>query len=279
MDSNTIELKQSFLQTNFHEIQFAAIFGGMILLFLIEGFVPRKQSGDNQASRWLSNIGLAIFNHFFIIFYSASVFGLLTYFKPDSPLISHFKLSDVFSFVIIVLVMEQLTYWIHRMFHKVDFLWRIHAVHHTDTEIDVTTSHRHHTLEPMINALIVTPIIFALGAPFIILAMYNFMHTAVSLFSHSNIVLPKKLDAILRWIIVTPDFHRMHHSSEKQFTNSNYSAIFPWWDHLFGTASKKTYEELPQMEIGLEVMRKAEDNRLDKLFTTPFIYKPVTNKD
>jgi len=119
--------------------------------------------------------------------------------------------------------------------------------------------------------------IYYLGAPFIILAMYNFMHTAVSLFSHSNIVLPKTLDNILRKIIVTPDFHRMHHSSEKQFTNSNYSAIFPWWDHLFGTASKKTYEELPHMEVGLEVMRKAEDNRLDKLFITPFIYKPENN--
>ncbi len=278
MDKTTISIELSFLETHFHEIQFAAIFGGMILLFLIEGFIPRRKTDDNQASRWLSNIGLAIFNHFFIIFYSVLVFGFLKYFTPDSPLISHFKLSDISSFFIVIVVMELLTYWIHRMFHKVEFLWRIHAVHHSDTEIDVTTSHRHHTLEPMINALIITPIIFVLGAPFIILAMYNFMHTAVSLFSHSNIVLPKKLDAIFRLFIVTPDFHRMHHSSEKQFTNSNYSAIFPWWDHLFGTASKKTYEELPQMEIGLEVMRNAEDNRLDKLFTTPFTYKPETTK-
>ena len=278
MDTTTIELKQSFLQMNYHEIQFAAIFGGMILLFLIEGFIPRRKTDDNQASRWLSNIGLALFNHFFIIFYSVLVFGLLAYFKPDSPLISHFKLGDISSFLIIILVMELLTYGIHRLFHKVEFLWRIHAVHHSDTEIDVTTSHRHHTLEPMINALIVTPIIFALGAPFIILAIYNFMHTAISLFSHSNIVLPKKLDAVLRLFIVTPDFHRMHHSSEKRFTNSNYSAIFPWWDHIFGTASKKPYEELAKMEVGLEVMRESEDNRLDKLFTTPFIYKSITNK-
>jgi len=273
MENTTIELKQTFLQANFNEIQFAAIFGGMILLFLIEGFIPRRKSDNNQASRWLSNIGLALFNHFFIIFYSVVVFGLLSYFKPDSPLIEHFKLSDISSFVIVILVMELATYWIHRLFHKVEFLWRIHAVHHTDTEIDVTTSQRHHPFEPMINALIITPIIFALGAPFIILALYNFIHTAISLFSHSNIVLPKKLDAVLRLFIATPDYHRMHHSSEKQFTNSNYCAMLPVFDYIFGTASSKPYEDLPNMEIGLDILRDAKDNRLDKLFTTPFIYK------
>jgi sterol desaturase/sphingolipid hydroxylase (fatty acid hydroxylase superfamily) len=273
VDSTTITLQQSFLETNFHEIQFAAIFGGMILLFLIEGFIPRRQTDKNQTSRWLSNIGLALFNHFFIIFYSVLVFGLLVQFKPESPLIEHFKMSDISSLLIVILIMELMTYWIHRLFHKVEFLWRIHAVHHSDTEIDVTTSHRHHPFEPMINALIITPIIFALGAPFIVLAIYTFMHTAISLFSHSNIVLPQKLDSILRLFIVTPDFHRMHHSSDKQYTNSNYGAMQPWLDHLFRTASKKPYENLPDMEVGLEVLRKNKDNRLDKLFTTPFIYK------
>lgn len=273
MDSTTITLQQSFLETNFHEIQFAAIFGGMILLFLIEGFIPRRQTDKNQTSRWLSNIGLALFNHFFIIFYSVLVFGLLARFKPESPLIEHFKMSDISSLLIVILIMELMTYWIHRLFHKVEFLWRIHAVHHSDTEIDVTTSHRHHPFEPMINALIITPIIFALGAPFIVLAIYTFMHTAISLFSHSNIVLPKRLDAVLRLFIVTPDFHRMHHSSDKQYTNSNYGAMQPWLDYLFRTASKKPYEDLPDMEVGLEVLRKNKDNRLDKLFTTPFIYK------
>ncbi len=273
MDSTTITLQQSFLETNFHEIQFAAIFGGMILLFLIEGFIPRRQTDKNQTSRWLSNIGLALFNHFFIIFYSVLVFGLLARFKPESPLIEHFKMCDISSLLIVILIMELMTYWIHRLFHKVEFLWRIHAVHHSDTEIDVTTSHRHHPFEPMINALIITPIIFALGAPFIVLAIYTFMHTAISLFSHSNIVLPKRLDAVLRLFIVTPDFHRMHHSSDKQYTNSNYGAMQPWLDYLFRTASKKPYEDLPDMEVGLEVLRKNKDNRLDKLFTTPFIYK------
>jgi len=89
MESTTLEIRQTFLQTNFHEIQFAVIFGGMILLFLLEGFIPRRELDDNQASRWLSNIGLAIFNHFFIIFYSVVIFGFLGVTQLlDSPNVS-----------------------------------------------------------------------------------------------------------------------------------------------------------------------------------------------
>jgi len=273
METTTIELSQSFLVANMNEIQFAAIFGGMVLMFLIEGFIPRRESSNSQTSRWLSNIALSLFNHFLIIFYSILVYGLISKFQPDSPLLQHFKVSDVPAFLIILLVMEFVIYWIHRTYHRVPFLWRIHAVHHTDTEIDVTTSHRHHPFEPMINALILSPIIFALGAPVIVIAIYNLLHTALSLFSHSNIVLPEKLDKVLRLFIITPDFHRMHHSSDKQYTNSNYSAIVPWFDYLFKTATRKPFEELPRMELGLETLRKPEDNRLDKIFLTPFIYK------
>ncbi len=172
--------------------------------------------------------------------------------------------------------MEFITYWIHRAYHTIPILWRIHAVHHSDTEVDVTTSHRHHPFEPMINALILTPILFALGAPIVVLASYNLLHTAFSLISHSNIVLPEKLDKVLRLFVITPDFHRMHHSSDRQYTDSNYSAIVPWFDYLFGTATRLPYADIPKMELGLEVLRDNKDNRLDKLFTTPFIFKQKT---
>ncbi len=273
METTTIELSQSFLEANMNEIQFAAIFGGMVLMFLIEGFIPRRESSNSQTSRWLSNISLSLFNHFLIIFYSILVYGIVSKFQPDSSLLQHFKVSDVPAFLVILLVMEFVIYWIHRTFHKIPLLWRIHAVHHTDTEIDVTTSHRHHPFEPMINALILSPIIFALGAPVIVMAIYNLLHTALSLFSHSNIVLPEKLDKVLRLFVITPDFHRMHHSSDKQYTNSNYSAIVPWFDYLFKTATRKPFDEIPKMELGLETLRKPEDNRLDRIFITPFIYK------
>lgn len=273
MDVVSLNIERSFLEAHFTEIQFAAIFGGMVLMFLIEGLIPRRVANTDQTSRWLNNIGLALFNHFLIIFYSIIVIGLVSKFQPESSLLHHFKVSDLPAFLILLIVMEFINYWIHRAFHHIPLLWRIHMVHHTDTEVDVTTSHRHHPFEPMINTLILTPIIFILGAPVVVLALFNLLHTAISLVSHSNIVLPKKLDNVLRLFIITPDFHRMHHSSEKKYTNSNYSAVVPWFDYLFKTATRRPYEELPKMELGLETLRSPRDSRLDKLFTAPFTYK------
>jgi len=274
MEIKLTEVKQSFLEANLIELQFIAIFGGMILLFLIEGFIPRRHSESDQTNRWISNIVLAIFNHFLILVYTAALFKLLALIQPESSLLRHFGLSDIPVFIIVLLLMDFLTYWIHRSFHKVPILWRIHAVHHSDTEIDVTTSHRHHPLEPMISSLLLTPIVFALGAPLVVMAAYSFVLTASSLISHSNLSLPHKIDNFLRFFVITPDFHRIHHSSDKPFTNSNYGGILPWFDYLFRTYKRKPYSDIPEMEVGLEVMRETSDNRLDKVFLTPFIYKP-----
>jgi len=277
MEITSANLSHSFFEAHYIELQFSAIFGGMVILFLIEGFISRKTTEASQTSRWLSNIGLAFFNHFLIIFYAILVIGVISKLQPDSPLLKHFQFSDISAFIIVFLIMEFTNYWIHRAFHRVPILWRIHAVHHSDTEIDVTTSHRHHPFEPMITALLTTPIVFALGAPFIIVATHNLLQTALSLISHGNISIPQKLDNILRLFIITPDFHRMHHSSNKKYTDSNYSAIVPWFDYLFRTSSRLPYDKIPKMELGLKTFRKPADNRLDKLLITPFIYKPDTS--
>lgn len=276
MEINKVSLNQSFFQEHYTDIQFALIFGGMVLFFLLEGLIPRRSSERVDGVRIASNIGLALFNHFFIFTYAILVTSVIANYKPESTLVSHFKLTDIPSFIIIFFVMELVTYCLHRIYHKVPFLWKFHAVHHSDVEFDVTTSHRNHPFEAMIHLLIISPIIYLVGAPFISLAIYNVIHTASSLFNHSNIVLPEKVDKLLRLFIMTPDYHRVHHSSDKPFTNSNYGTIVPWFDYLFKTASQKPYEEIPDMEIGLEVLRKPEDHRLDKLLTMPFRYKPVS---
>lgn len=276
MDINLTIPDQSFLGANLFEVQFIATFSGMILLFLIEGFVPRRATKENQACRWLSNIGLIVINHFLIIAYSFLISGLVSVIQFSSPILQYFDISNLLLFVIILLVMEFVTYWTHRAFHKIPLLWRLHAAHHTDTEFDVTTSHRHHPFDLMLNTLILTPIVFALGAPTIVLVLYNLIHITFSLLSHSNIAIPNKLDNFLRLLVVTPDFHRMHHSSDRQYTDSNYGAIVPWFDYLFKTATCLPYNELPQMDLGLEVLRASKDNRLDKILITPFILSKST---
>lgn len=262
-----------FIQRHYYELQFAAVFGGMFLLFILEGFIPRREALINQTGRWLNNISLAVFNHFLLLFYSLGLGFIISRYQPESTLIEHFKLSDIGAFILLVFLFDFITYWLHRFFHKYPLLWRIHAVHHSDTEIDVTTSHRHHPFESMINGIILTPLIIILGIPVIVIAMQNFLHTFIALFAHGNIVLPEKVDSILRKFIVTPDFHRMHHSSDKKFTDSNYSVMFPLFDYIFGSATRKPYAELDKMELGLESMRSGKDSRVDRLLLTPFTYK------
>ncbi|MEE9326736.1 MAG: sterol desaturase family protein [Cocleimonas sp.] len=273
METKSIELGQGFLVINFHEVQFVVVFGSIILLFLIEGYIPRRTTEKNQTTRWFSNIFLALFNHFFVIFYSLALIVVLRNFQPESPLLQHFKVSDTPAFLIILLLMDFINYWLHRGYHRVPVLWRIHSVHHTDTEIDVTTSHRHHPFEVMITVLILTLILMLLGAPVIVIVIYSLLHSLADSFSHSNIVLPKKVDNILRLFIITPDFHRMHHSSDKQYTDSNYSTLLSFYDYLFGTATRLPYDKIPRMELGLETQREAKDSRIDYLFLAPFTYK------
>lgn len=275
MDKITpIKLEQTFLELHTYEIQFILLFGGILLLLLIEGFIPRRKINKDQTSRWLSNLSITIFNHFFILFYSILIVSFTNKIIQQNVTLFHaFHVSDLSKFIIVLLIMEFITYWIHRFFHKYPLLWRIHAVHHTDTDVDVTTSHRHHPFEPMINALIVIPVVFALGASSSIIIIYNITYLFFSLVTHSNIFLPEKLDKILRLFVITPDFHRMHHSSNKKYTDSNYGAILPWFDYLFKTATKVSFNENAKMELGLETMRKPEDNRLDKMLLTPFKLK------
>ncbi|MEB8431319.1 sterol desaturase family protein [Cocleimonas sp. KMM 6892] len=266
-----------YIQNNYYELQFAIIFGGMFVFFILEGFIPRRNPSQNQTGRWFNNIGLAFFNHFIVLFYSIGLGFVIQKLHSDTTLVRHFQISDINIFIFLVFLMEFITYWLHRAFHKFPLLWKIHAVHHSDIEIDVTTGHRHHPLEPMINGLIATPLIIFLGAPVIVIAMVNILHAAIAHFSHSNIVLPKRLDSYLRKFIATPDFHRMHHSSQRKYTDSNFCVMFPIFDYVFGTATRLPYNELPEMEIGLEYFREPKNNRLDQLLLMPLLSEKSIN--
>ena len=273
MEVINVEISQTFFQQYYFEIQFAAVFGGIFVLFILEGLIPRRDGADNQTMRWLSNLGLALINFFFAHSYAIIFIGFLARFQPDSPVLQAFKVSDIGSFIIILLSIEFIGYWIHRAYHTFPALWPIHTVHHTDTEFDVTTSQRNHPFEIIISSIFVTPIVLLLGAPALVLAIHYFLQTAVSLITHSNIIVPRSVDHVLRWFIVTPDFHRMHHASDRKYTDSNYSVIVPIFDYLFRTNSRIDYDQLATMELGLDVLRKPQDSRLDKLLIQPFTYR------
>jgi sterol desaturase/sphingolipid hydroxylase (fatty acid hydroxylase superfamily) len=209
------------------EIQFITVFGGMAILFLIEAGIPRRSVVDSQTRRWLSNISLALFNYYFVAFLSFQVALLALWLQPDIPLFKRFDLPLAVTIFLTIFIVNCADYWIHRAFHCFPLLWRVHIVHHSDTEFDVTTANRHHPLESLVSLLVILPVAVLLGAPIIAAFIYTYLSLLINLWSHANIRLPEWLDRVLRRLIITPDFHRMHHSSNQVLRIAISAASFP----------------------------------------------------
>ncbi len=159
----------------------------------------------------------------------------------------------------------------HYLNHRVPLLWRLHRVHHMDRRLDVSSTVRFHPLEMPVSALIGVPLIIALGLPPWMLLVYELFDVVVTLFSHSNCRLPEGLERWLRYLIVTPGLHTVHHSARRQETDSNFSAVFPIWDLLFGTFRTSTQTPLT---LGLREYQGPEVDQFGWLLVSPFSRTP-----
>jgi len=161
--------------------------------------------------------------------------------------------------------------WVtHLLMHKVPLFWRVHRVHHTDTELDVSTTVRFHPFEFPIALVVGAPLILVLGpSPWVLLA-YEVLDAAVTVFSHANVELPSALDRVLRYLVVTPALHRVHHSADPEETDSNFSAVFPIWDLVFGTFRTRTARPPLEMPLGLTEVRDERTASVAWLLGLPF---------
>lgn len=167
-------------------------------------------------------------------------------------------------------------YLVHLVEHKVKFLWRFHLIHHTDTWIDTTTANRHHPGESIIRFAFTAIGVFIIGSPMWMVFLYQTLSVIATQFNHANIALPKKVDTLLSYFIVSPDMHKVHHHHVMPYTDSNYGNIFSIWDRLFGT-----FRTLPKEEIiyGIDTHpNPTEHNNLKNLLKIPFQNQPVKEK-
>lgn len=182
------------------------------------------------------------------------------------------KIPNVFSVILSLFILDFIEYVRHIIFHRAGFLWRVHRVHHTDLDFDLTTGFRFHPIEIAFSMLIKMLAVLTIGAPIVSVIIFEILLNTSLMFSHSNINLPFRLDK-LRAFIVTPDMHRVHHSAKPEETNSNFGFIFSVWDKLF-----KSYKLLPLdghqlMKIGLNDFQKPAQLNLHNLLLVPFIDK------
>ena len=250
-----------------------SIFAGVLaVLMLVELWRPWRIAQQQRGARWPSNLGLVVLDSLLVrlIFpLGAAGVAILAEVKGWGL----FNLVALPSYIVLplgIIALDLVIYAQHVAFHMVPWLWRLHRVHHADTVLDVTTGLRFHPVEIVLSMLIKAGTVLALGVPAGAVIAFEVLLNATAMFNHANIVLPGWLDRALRWIVVTPDMHRVHHSVEPSETNSNFGFNLPWWDRLFGTYQDGPRAGYHRMIVGLSQFRDEAEQRLDKLLTQPF---------
>jgi sterol desaturase/sphingolipid hydroxylase (fatty acid hydroxylase superfamily) len=179
-------------------------------------------------------------------------------------------LPSVPAILVGVLCLDLALYWQHRFFHQTPSLWRLHRVHHSDLAFDVTLGVRFHPLEIALSMAIKLGVIALAGAPAVAVLIFEILLSAGSLFTHADVDLPQDVERRLRWLVITPDMHRVHHSVYREETDSNYGFHLSVWDHIFGSYRASPRDGHLAMSIGLPVYRSIEEQRLLALLTNPF---------
>ncbi|HHT9106768.1 MAG TPA: sterol desaturase family protein [Candidatus Wujingus californicus] len=250
---------------------FSGILGAMALWELA---APRRVLTVPKLLRWINNIGIVVINSFLlrIIFPSATVGVSVFAQKHGWGLFNHFQLPYWVAVVLSVVALDFIIYLQHVMFHAIPVFWRIHRMHHTDLDFDVTTGIRFHPMEILLSMLIKSAGVVVLGPPVLSVIIFEVALNATSMFNHSNVRMLRGVDRILRWFVVTPDMHRVHHSSLYYETNSNFGFNLPWWDRFLGTYRDQPRMGHEGMTIGLEDFRdKKRCVMLPGMLSIPFI--------
>jgi len=238
-----------------------------------EKLAPRRPASRHNKQRWQTNLSVLLIDTLLVrILLPAGAVGIAVVAEGrEAGLLHGIELPLAIAIVIAFLALDLAIYLQHVMFHAVPLLWRLHRVHHADVHIDVTTGVRFHPIEILLSMLIKIAAILLIGPPVIAVLLFEIALNATSMFSHSNVRLPRAVDAAVRFFTVTPDMHRVHHSIERSETNSNFGFNVPWWDRLFGTYRAQPAAGHDSMIIGIPQFRSIDDLRLDRVLAQPFL--------
>ena len=258
-------LHQSELQTYL----LLASYGGVAVWEL---FAARRPFATPLGSRWFNNLMLAALGLLvsrLCVPLAAFAFAILAE-QRGWGLLNHLALPLWLSCALGVVLMDLGSYGQHRLFHALPLLWRFHKIHHSDLDVDCGTALRHHPVEILAGLGFDLAIVAALGIPPIAVFVGATLMGIASVFNHGNVALPLTADRLLRRLVVTPDMHRVHHSTSVAESDSNFANLLPWWDHLFVTYRRQPLLGHARMELGIAEVRTDSDMTLLKLLVLPF---------
>lgn len=244
------------------------IFLGLVALLLLAELVWPKRSGPRMRTRrWSANLGLAVLDSIALrLLLSGGAVGVALWAQARGFGLFHWLGLQG----LVAGLLDLLIYFQHRVFHAWPLLWRLHRVHHSDLEIDVTTALRFHPIEILLSMLLKMAAVALLGVPAWSVIAFEAILNGAAMFNHANLSLPARVDRVLRWVLVTPDMHRVHHSVYRDETDSNFGFNVPWWDRLFGTYCAQPRDGHLDMRIGLEMFRQPADQGLPAILAQPW---------
>ena len=253
---------------------FALVF---IIMLAWELLAPRRNPSVSKPLRWLNNLGLFALNTLVLrlLFPAAAVGIALSVGEMGWGLFNLLTLPFWFEIVAAVLLLDLAIYLQHILMHRAPLLWRLHRVHHADLDIDLTTGSRFHTIEIIVSMLIKGVVILLLGPALIAVLVFEVLLNGMAIFNHANVSLPPAVERVVRYLLVTPDMHRVHHSTVKRETDSNYGFNLSIWDRMFRTYIDQPEMGHDKMTIGIAEFRDAKQvDQLPGMLALPFVGKP-----
>ena len=268
-------MSDSLLQ-NFATVYGLAYFGAVILVALWEGGWPLRSLDAPIRTRWVSNICIALIDNALwrLLIPVSAISVALVCAERGIGLLHSWEVLFWIGFVLSLLLIDLVKYLVHYGMHRLPWLWRLHRMHHTDQDYDFTIGLRFHPFEALLSPVIYLAVIAVLGAPVLAVMLSELVLVVLAIVSHGNIRVPRQLDSVGRWFIVTPDMHRVHHSTNWVESNSNFGIVFPWWDRLFGSYCAQPAAGHDGMGIGLRDFRAREHLTLVRMLLDPFMTPP-----
>jgi sterol desaturase/sphingolipid hydroxylase (fatty acid hydroxylase superfamily) len=251
-------------------IRLGAFACAVVALALLQWHLPLRGDG-RPARRQLTNLGLVVIDTLLLrlAFPVLAVAWAVVQHNQGHGLFARVDAPAWLEILAAIVLLDLVIYWQHRLFHRVPVLWRLHRVHHADTAFDLTTGVRFHPLEILVSMGIKLAAIRVLGADPAAVLLFELVLNLGSLWTHSDFALPRAIDRRLRWLIVTPSMHRIHHSVLRNETDSNYGFHLSVWDRLFGSYTKEPQGSEASMLIGLERFRSDREQGLIALLLNP----------
>ena len=243
---------------------------GLGILWAIEGALPMFEARERRARHGAANLALGLGNAALVsLLFAAATLAVTTWAHEEGVGLLHWlALPTLWSAVLALVLFDLWQYVWHRLNHRIPFLWRFHAVHHADRDLDATSGFRFHTGEILLSAAARLAVLPVLGLTVHQVLLYETVLLPIILFHHSNVRVPARLDGALRWLIVTPWMHWVHHSDWQPETDSNYASVFSVWDRLF--RSFRLREDPGTISLGLKGVEHREWATLAGMLAMPF---------